>query len=499
MTREYRSFYYDDLGNEPISDDFIVPVGTEMTPELLRNLIQEHEETRLPRYMRLKAAYETKYLIFDQTAKPDYKPDNRLAADFAKYIQDTFEGYYIGVPPEVRVADTAQNEWLRDYMKRNNQEDVDADLSDYASEFGKSVELLYQDENGLPASVALTPMSAFCVYDDSVLRRKLFGIRYAHDEEGLLQGTYSDDQYVYHFQDGTAGLVIDAGEPHAFGEVPMIEYSQNKDQRGIFEGVLNLIEAYNKALSEKANDVDYFGDAYMVIEGYKIEEEEFKKDLKSYRLINPYNNGGDDSKVGVYFLTKPDADSTQEHLINRLEELIYKLSMVPDISDQSFGTASGIALRMRLLPMSNLARKKDRKFTAAIRERFRLLANYPNQPFTDWEDVEIVWKRNEVTDLSSEAALAASLSGVVSQETQLSVLSCVDDPIAEIERMNEEREQKASEFTMARRATSTYEKTSILAQRRRGEITYNVALQMLMETGYTDEQARRLLDDRDEE
>ena len=34
---------------------------------------------------------------------------------------------------------------------------------------------------------------------------------------------------------------------------------------GIFEPVLTMINAYNKAISEKANDVDYFADAYLKV------------------------------------------------------------------------------------------------------------------------------------------------------------------------------------------------------------------------------------------
>ena len=39
---------------------------------------------------------------------------------------------------------------------------------------------------------------------------------------------------------------------------------------------------------------------------------------------------------------------------------------------------------------------------------------------------------------ADEAATAATLNGIVSKETQLSVLSIVDDPKKEIERMQEE-------------------------------------------------------------
>lgn len=56
--------------------------------------------------------------------------------------------------------------------------------------------------------------------------------------------------------------------------------------------------------------------------------------------------------------------------------------------------------------------------------------------------VEITMQRNMPEDLASEASIAGSLSGIVSEETQLSVLSVVDDPEKEIERKQEEQNKK---------------------------------------------------------
>ena len=55
--------------------------------------------------------------------------------------------------------------------------------------------------------------------------------------------------------------------------------------------------------------------------------------------------------------------------------------------------------------------------------------------------------RNMPEDLASEAAVAGSLSGIVSEQTQLSVLSCVDDPAAEISRKEAERDRRAAVST----------------------------------------------------
>ena len=52
---------------------------------------------------------------------------------------------------------------------------------------------------------------------------------------------------------------------HYFEGVPATEFVEYAERQSIFEPVLTMINAYNNAISEKANDVDYFADAYMKV------------------------------------------------------------------------------------------------------------------------------------------------------------------------------------------------------------------------------------------
>lgn len=436
--KKYHSFYFNEIGFDPITDDFTVPSDTEMTTELLLRLIEEHRTKRLPRLMRLQAAYEDEFAIYNLPAKDPWKPDNRLAASFPRCISDTFRGYFIGEPVKMQAANDAEQQWLDEYSRRNDQDDVDEELAKLCDNYGIGFELLYQNEEGRPGSVAVSPLSCFVVYDTSVLHRPLFGVRYSYDEEGRLKGSYSDADNVVPFADGENGLAFGEPESHAFGEVPIIQYSQNTEMRGVYEGVLNLVEAYCKALSEKANDVEYFADAYLKVIGMRLDDDQ-KKDLREARIINLWGDGEEGKGIDADFLAKPNADTTQENLLERLETLIFKMAMVPDISNEAFGTASGIALKMRMQPMSNLAKTKEKKFKKSIRKRLRLLANYPEKGFDDWELVEIKMTRNMPEDLESEAALQGALAGLVSTETRLGQLPFVDNVRAEMERMDEEK------------------------------------------------------------
>jgi SPP1 family phage portal protein len=78
-----------------------------------------------------------------------------------------------------------------------------------------------------------------------------------------------------------------------------------------------MVNAYNKAISEKANDVDYFADAYMKVLGAKVEAEDVKF-IRDSRIVNFW--GEDAEKVVADFMDKPSSDTTQENLLERLKE-----------------------------------------------------------------------------------------------------------------------------------------------------------------------------------
>src|SRR5699024_7042424 len=239
-------------------------------------------------------------------------------------------------------------------------------------------------------------------------------------------------------------------EPHYYPIVPIIEFVENDEQQSLIRPVESLINAYNKALSEKSNDVEYFSDAYMKILGAELDETTIQN-IRDNRIINM--DGDDAQKIVVEFMNKPDGDVTQENLLNRIESLIYHLAMVANINDESFGNASGVSLEFKLQPMKNLSGMKERKFTKGLNNLFKCFAALPtNVPASDkdaWVEVEYRFIRNIPRNIQDEAQTARDLEGIISKESQLSTLSIVDDVQTEIERMDAERELPEYDFEAA--------------------------------------------------
>ena len=415
----------------------------ELTDAKLSQFIMRHAAEVAFRYKPLDDAYQTDYSIFHEKPKPEWKPDNRIAVNFAKYIVDTMNGYFIGNPIKIIVDDG--EEAIEDYVEfldqYNDQDDNNAELSKICSIFGKGYEMYYNDDAGNVGIVYLDPMEAFMIYDDSVLRKERYFVRLYRDVDNVLHGSVSDELKVRWFT-LKGRIVWDKEEKeHYFDGVPATEYQENKECQGIFEPVMSMINAYNKAVSEKANDVDYFADAYLKIIGTLLDEDELKH-IRSDRVIN---FDGDAENLIIDFLQKPDGDVTQEHLVDRLEKLIFQIAMVANISDENFGTASGIAMAYKLQAMNNLRKTKERKFTSGMNRRYKLIFSNPSRHMgiekDDWVKLHYKFTPNVPANLLEESQIAQNLSGVVSQETQLGVLSVVDNPKVEIERIEKEEEK----------------------------------------------------------
>lgn len=403
----------------------------------LSEFISDHDAEVSERYRSLLDAYMTDYPIFRAPPKPAYKPDNRIAVNFAKYITDTMNGFFLGNPIKLQSDDEAVLNYVELLDQYNNQDDNNAELSKTCSIFGSGYEMYYVDENGQIGITYLTPMEAFVIYDDSVLQNPRYFVRLYLDTDNVVHGSVSDESTVKYFEiRGKLTFIPEYEHPHGFDGVPATEYLENAERQGIYESVLTMINAYNKAISEKANDVDYFADAYLKVLGTLLDEDEIKH-IRDDRIIN---FDGDTEKVIVEFLQKPNGDETQEHLIDRLERLIFQISMVANISDENFGTSSGIALKYKLLAMSNLAKTKERKFTAGMNRRYKLIFSNPvsGMKKDDWVKIRYQFTLNYPANLLEESQIAGNLSGITSQETQLKVLSVVDNVQEEIDRMESE-------------------------------------------------------------
>lgn len=419
---------------------------TEITPEIISKFIRIHQ-MELYRYKYLMNCYKGQMEIYDYAKKDSYKPDNRLVVNFPKYITDTFTGYFNGIPVKKSHPDDAYNQAIRAFDGLNDMEDEESELAKMACVYGRCYEFMYQNEDTETCVVYNSPEDMFLVYDNSVKQAPLFAVRYGLDDDNVFQGEYYGPGGNRKLTGSASALKFGEELDDYYGELPVTEFYFNEERMSIFESVISLFNAFNKAISEKANDVEYFSDQYLAFLGAEVDCEDLKE-IRENRIINYY--GTEATRVDVKFLDKPDSDEQTEHLLDRLQKLIFQTSMVANISDESFGSSSGTALAYKLEAMSNLALAFQRKYQSALNKRYKLFSslatNVPTSQSEAWRELEYTFTRNEPKDIKSQAETAQMLMGITSEETALSVLSVVSDTKAELEKIEAQKPKVAYDF-----------------------------------------------------
>lgn len=428
-----------------------------ITPKLLKGCIAQHQKT-IARFNMLDNYYVGRHDILNRVQESKDSPNNRIVANFPKYITDTAVGYMFGNAITYQYDEPNALDDLKLAHDRADVDTHDAELGKNLSVFGLGYELIYMsdDESPTPMVALIDPREAFVVYDDTVVCKPLFGVYYykQYNEEGEIKGyniiVYTESQILnYNVKDIADTPDFKDEQIHYFGGIPLIEFWNNEEGMGDFEHVISIINAYNVLQSDRVNDKERFVDSILVIKNAELEEGEEKKVLKGRILLLP----GD--SAGASYLTKTLNETETEVLKKSLAEDIHKFSQTPDFTDEKFsGNTSGVAMKFKLLPLEYLAKVKERFFGEGLRARLKLfikmLSNQGKAPI-NIDKISIVFNRTlPINELENAQTVAAySASGTVSKETLLTQISFVKDKDAELEKLKQEQNAKIMETAKA--------------------------------------------------
>lgn len=401
---------------------------------------------------RKKDYYEGKHKILGE------KRENKLVCNHAKDISDTASAYFIGNP--VTYKSTEDITKLLDALEAAGADEADGDNGIDLSIYGRAYEYIYTKADETRLEVRnLEPENTFVVYDDTIEQNELFAVYYYAREDSTDRTpiTYiatvmtKNYKYVLNIQAiESPQALVEPPEPHFKGEVPVIEYLNNKLAIGDFELQIPLIDAYNALMSDRVTDKEQFIDAILVLYGTLLSDEgeggsltEAQSALKSKKLLEMPSEG-----ARAEYLTRTFDESGVEILKKALEQDIHKFSHIPCMTDESFGgNVSGVALEYKLLGMENITKIKTRYYKKGLRKRIRIFCNYlqtSGAEMIDSNTITPVLTRAMPKNLLEISQYVANLWGKVSAKTLLAQVPFVDNVEEELKAVEEES-QKAME------------------------------------------------------
>lgn len=420
---------------------------------IIRQLISKHI-SKVGDLKKNMAYYQGKHKILE-----DAKRENRLVCNHAKDISDTASSYFIGNP--VTYKSDADIKDLTDSLETAGADETDGDNGLDLSIYGLAYEYVYvkENENNL-LTKNLSPENTFMVKDDSIDENELFAVYYyvRKDDSGTgpehYIATVLTPNYKYELDiqnNEVPQLTTELPVPHYLGEIPIIEYLNNKLAIGDFELQIPLIDAYNALMSDRITDKEQFIDAILAIYGTLLSDEDepgtdeedqnikkVKDRLRKYKVLEMPDT------AKAEYLTRTFDESGVEILKKAIEQDIHKFSHIPCMSDESFGgNVSGVAMEFKLLGMENITKIKTRYYRKGLRKRLRIFCNYLalHGKSVDPTGITMIFTRALPKNLLEISQIVANLWGKVSRKTLLSQVPFVDDVDEELKALDEETEE----------------------------------------------------------
>lgn len=253
--------------------------------------------------------YLYKYYKGDQPIRyrvKEVRPEicNRIVENRANEIVSFKVGYLCGEPIQYvsRSGDeniVKQVNLLNEYMFAEDKASQDQEIVEWQMICGTAFRMVLPDGSDdldeAPFEIyTLDPRNTFVVYSSEIGNEPLMGVKYYVDDDNVKHySVYTKDNYFT-----IDGDLLTNVQPHALGDIPIIEYPANNARLGSFEIVLPLLDAMNNVASNRMDGVEQLVQAFIKFINCDISKEDYQEFLE-LGAIKVKSVDGQAADVGV--------------------------------------------------------------------------------------------------------------------------------------------------------------------------------------------------------
>ena len=234
---------------------------------------------------------------------------------------------------------------------------------------------------------------------------------------------------------------VEDGKPeeHNYGRVPITVWQINASATSIIsDALIGQVDEYNEIFSAAGDDIRRDVDAILAVSGFGAKEwQEALPAIREDKALPLPPDG-----KAQWLTRNTDVEPVTRHLV-RTREIIHMMGEVPDVEQiaGATGVTSGIALKLKFLPMLQAAASMANYLKAGMRDRIELINSrlaLLKDPII--EDYRVVIQFELPTNRIEEWKAIQSLNEIVSHKTQLELLSDIGNPEEELLRIEDEAE-----------------------------------------------------------
>ena len=436
---------------------------------IIKDLIENHDTSKMiegQRYYynennilnRQMYFYRDGVKIIDET-----KANNKLPHNWHKLLVDQKVAYLVGKPIVFQVEP-------KEYVDRLNLilgeewDDTLSELAKNASNKGTEWLHVYINEDGLFKFIIIPAEEIIPIYDTSLQENLEAVLRYylveVNGQERIRVEWWTRNNVTYYIQDDDGNFVLDDTEPvnpaphfyyndegYGWTKVPFIEFPNNEERVSDLKFIKDLIDSYDKNVSDLANNLDEVQEIITVLKGYEgTDLAEFKENLRYYKAIKVSGEQGS----GVDKLELEIPVEARKEMLDRLEENIFLFGQGVNLKTDRFGNSpSGVALKFLYSQLDHKASIMERKFRKAIKRLLWFVTEYINiidNKDYDSTTVQVTFRKTMITNDREDTEIASLSKGVISDETIVANHPWVEDVAEELDRLKKQEEEYLKRF-----------------------------------------------------
>ena len=262
--------------------------------------------------------------------------------------------------------------------------------------------------------------------------------RPANDAHGDIT---ADPRIVLEASAVSGAVTADNAVQHKFGVVPFIEFANNRERTSDLPKYKELIDIYDKVVSGFGNDLEDIQEVIFVIKNFGGER--LAEILQNLKLFKAVKVAEDDSgrQGGLDTLTIDIPVEARRVALDILRRQIFVSGQGVDPDPQSFGSASGVALKFLYSLLEMKVGLMETEFRSGFADLIRAILSYHGMGLP--AKIVQTFNRSEINNELENAQVTQMLAGILSEYTLLQNNYWVDSVDNEMERLEKEREAQA--------------------------------------------------------
>jgi SPP1 family phage portal protein len=394
----------------------------------------------------------------------DNKANNHLVHCFHRLLVIQKVSYLLGNPIVIEHKNDKIGEMVKDILGKQFNDRL-ITLATGASNKGREWMHVYMDVKGEFRFMIVDARQIIPVYDTSLENNLVQVLRYypmQYDQGGIkykgFQVQWWDANRVRIYdqnEDKSYSLtnekshfsVLDTEDnsktPTGWGAPPFIELMNNDTLLSDLAPVKALIDAYDRGESVMNNNLEDIQEAVIIAMGVGEKAEDLRDKLRQFKVIvTP--TADEFSKIDKLTIDIP--FEARDRTSKNIEENIFTFGMGINPKTDKFGkNASGVALKWLYLLLDLKANMLERKFDDFL---YRLMwfvnefQRYNNKETFKVDDFTFTFNKSMISNEAEIVKILVDSDGLISDETRLANHPMIDDPAAEVEKLEAQRKKE---------------------------------------------------------